>query len=263
MWYFNHALEYQPGQVGVRLSFALSDWVELGRSYPKALQALIEIRDHDLQLLNESMPCAPWIQDISSAIPGFSRVFRQSRFALFQDIYRINSCVLDSDANKALLKALVAKDPRLAQSMGYKTGDDAFDVLVKKAANGTGSIGDGQAAFGAIRQQWEFLRKSEVRVANIHEQGEKKMDEYWAQQGQKPPAMLPQRELPKAADHIFINKACQLVEILVASGHKADAQKVRDQALALLDDARLKSAVTDAEEKLQKRSTLGGTPEAK
>jgi hypothetical protein len=89
------------------------------------------------------------------------------------------------------------------------------------------------------------------------------MDEYWAQQGQKPPAMLPQRELPKAADHIFINKACQLVEILVASGHKADAQKVRDQALALLDDARLKSAVTDAEEKLQKRSTLGGTPEAK
>jgi hypothetical protein len=51
IWYHNHALEYDQGQTGVRLSFALSQWVELGRRYPKAKQALIEIRDCDTQKL--------------------------------------------------------------------------------------------------------------------------------------------------------------------------------------------------------------------
>jgi hypothetical protein len=263
IWYFNHALEYEPAQVGVRLSFALSDWVELGRTYPKARQVLVQIRDHDMQLLNLTMPYSPWLQDISSAIPGFSRASRQNRFALFQDIYCINIYLRDDGANRELTKTLVANDPRLAQRMGYKIGDDAFDALVKRAANGaaSGDVGDGQAAFGAIRKQWEFLRGSEVRLANLHEQGRKKMDEYWAQKGQKPPSMMPQRGLPKAADKIFIDKSCQLIELLVANGHQAYAQKVRDQAVALLDDPRLKSAVTDAEEKL--RSAPGGTPEAK
>jgi RNA polymerase sigma-70 factor (ECF subfamily) len=35
LWYWNHALEYEPGLSAVRLSFLLSDWVELGRPYSK------------------------------------------------------------------------------------------------------------------------------------------------------------------------------------------------------------------------------------
>jgi hypothetical protein len=38
-----------------------------------------------------------------------------------------------------------------------------------------------------------------------------------------------------------------LIEILVAAGHKADAEKIRDQAVAILPDERLKSAMVDAE----------------
>jgi hypothetical protein len=44
------------------------------------------------------------------------------------------------------------------------------------------------------------------------------------------------------------------VEILVGSGHKSDAQKFRDEAVAVFDDSRLESAVTDAEEKIRERS---------
>jgi hypothetical protein len=67
-------------------------------------------------------------------------------------------------------------------------------------------------------------------------------------------------EPPKAADTIFVNKTRQLIEILVANGHQADAEQIRDQALALLDDTWLKSAVSDAKEKIKKTSAPASNP---
>jgi len=48
IWYHKNALKYDPAQYGVRLSFALADWVELGRAYPPALHALRSIRNDTL-----------------------------------------------------------------------------------------------------------------------------------------------------------------------------------------------------------------------
>ena len=45
VWYHEHALEYQPSQAGVRLSFALVSWFKLGEAYPPALVKLREVRD--------------------------------------------------------------------------------------------------------------------------------------------------------------------------------------------------------------------------
>ena len=45
LWFHNNALNYDRSFYGVRLSFALSDWYELGKKYPPALQALKEARD--------------------------------------------------------------------------------------------------------------------------------------------------------------------------------------------------------------------------
>ena len=56
----------------------------------------------------------------------------------------------------------------------------------------------------------------------------------------------------READTRFVGHVSQLIEILVGAGHKADAESIRDQAVALLDDARLKSAVSDAEKKIGK-----------
>jgi hypothetical protein len=102
----------------------------------------------------------------------------------------------------------------------------------------------------------------------MHEQMQKKTDEFWVQKGQKPPSMpmspmVQLEEPPKVADDIFVNKTFQLIEILIANNHRADAQKIRDQALALLDDPRLKSAVSDVEQRIQKRSTPTPASETK
>jgi len=45
LWYHENALRIDPGQGGVRLSFALNSWLELGEKYPPALAKMREVRD--------------------------------------------------------------------------------------------------------------------------------------------------------------------------------------------------------------------------
>lgn len=45
LWFHEHVLEREPSMVGVRLSFALHDWVALARRYPPAMAQLIAVRD--------------------------------------------------------------------------------------------------------------------------------------------------------------------------------------------------------------------------
>ncbi len=51
MWFHQHALAEEPSLSGVRLSFALAAWMDLGAAYPEALLALAEIRDHKVEAL--------------------------------------------------------------------------------------------------------------------------------------------------------------------------------------------------------------------
>jgi hypothetical protein len=52
----------------------------------------------------------------------------------------------------------------------------------------------------------------------------------------------------------FVSQTLELIEILVATGHKDTAEKIRDQAAAAVDDARLKTAVNDAEIHIRKQT---------
>lgn len=45
LWYHDNALKLQPSQSGVRLSFALSHWLELGEEFPLALSKMKQVRD--------------------------------------------------------------------------------------------------------------------------------------------------------------------------------------------------------------------------
>jgi hypothetical protein len=49
-----------------------------------------------------------------------------------------------------------------------------------------------------------------------------------------------------------VGQTRQLIEILVATGHQAEAERIRDEAVVILDDGRLKSAVSDAMSRIRK-----------
>jgi hypothetical protein len=45
LWFHHHALEEQRSLRAVRLSYALYEWLDLGRVYPPARQALEDVRE--------------------------------------------------------------------------------------------------------------------------------------------------------------------------------------------------------------------------
>jgi hypothetical protein len=93
LWFHENALKLRPSLYGVRLSFALSDWVRLGEKYPKAREALVAIRDKD-----------------TATITG-----GHGSFALFHDVAAINDYLDEEPRTVALFKTLDQKDHRLAE----------------------------------------------------------------------------------------------------------------------------------------------------
>jgi len=92
LWYFNHALEH--GEVDpVRLSFGISHWQELGRRYPKAQQALREIRDQKTRAFAEGL----------------------GHFNLFQEVEALNRELQDDAATLDLFQRIEQQDPALAE----------------------------------------------------------------------------------------------------------------------------------------------------
>ena len=131
IWYFNHALEFDPAQTGVRLSFALAQWVELGRRYPRAKQALLEIRDRDTQRL--------------AAGKGFAN--------LFSDVNSINNYLGQEDATLALFKTIYQTDNQLAKGCYFYAENlliqhGEYELLLN-------CLGDPQARFDSYQRGFE------------------------------------------------------------------------------------------------------------
>ena len=84
VWFHHHGLDADRSYYyGVRLSFALSEWVELGRKYPKALAALKDIRD----------------EKTSRLIAG------ETDKAVFHDVQSINDHLGETNATVVLIAA--------------------------------------------------------------------------------------------------------------------------------------------------------------
>ncbi|MDZ4404111.1 hypothetical protein [Prosthecobacter sp.] len=92
-WFHEHALAYQPSYYGVRLSFALSSWRELGTKYPPALEALKRIRDRDTARVHAG--------DASDEV--------------FHDVVSINHALGDDDATMSLFKRIERQQPDVAK----------------------------------------------------------------------------------------------------------------------------------------------------
>jgi hypothetical protein len=224
LWYFDHS-RTDAGQAGVRLSFALADWIELGRHYPEAKQALVEIRDADVRQFSQGT--------------GYSK--------LFQEVAGINQYLNDDEATLALFKTIDQTDSQLAGQCYFF----ADSLLVQRGDYETCRkyLGDPQAAFERIRQSWQQLKQFEEQNALRNEEQTKRLSEM-----AKTNSLFAQVPFlpPPFADQHFVTQTRQLVEILVATGHQVDAQKIQSQAASVLSDSRLQSAVSDAEAKFKK-----------
>ncbi|MFV0444820.1 MAG: hypothetical protein ACK5Q5_14705 [Planctomycetaceae bacterium] len=92
VWFHEHALEIEPAMSGVRLSFALGYWHQLGQKYPPALEMLKSTRDQAGQAVTA---------------PG-------DTLSAFQEFAAINRELKDDARTKALFVKLDAEQPSAA-----------------------------------------------------------------------------------------------------------------------------------------------------
>ncbi len=102
IWFHDNALKYKPSLYGVRITFALLDWIELGKNYPKAHNALIDIRDRKTDLIKN----------------------RQGTRELFHDVKSINKYLNESQKTVDLFKEMTVCDFELAKSCYPLAKDD-------------------------------------------------------------------------------------------------------------------------------------------
>ena len=131
IWCHNHALEYDPAQAGSYNSFALQSWIELGREYPKARQALVEIRDRETRGFNEGV----------------------GDFSVFQEVASINREWKEESKTVALFKTILQRDRGLARQCCWVVEGP----LVQEGEYQTclDAISDADAHFAILRQTWE------------------------------------------------------------------------------------------------------------
>jgi hypothetical protein len=92
IWFHKNALEDEPSLYGVRLSFALGYWADLGEEYPPAREALLAMRD----------------QSASKLVRGVDDR------DLFHDVVRINENLKQIEATTELFLKILERSPEFA-----------------------------------------------------------------------------------------------------------------------------------------------------
>lgn len=93
VWFHQNALKHDPALAGVRLSFALSDWLRLASQYPPAGEALRGIRDENERRLEAGA----------------------SDYLLFIDVSAINKALEAEERTLALFRKLDQERPAFAK----------------------------------------------------------------------------------------------------------------------------------------------------
>lgn len=161
MWYHHNALKHRPSFYGVRLSFALSAWAELGAAYPPALAKLQSIRDeaakqvragngsreafHDFASINKTLEDDSKTKDLfvwlDSNKPSVAKeVFEMAQPALIKaKEYRLCGGYLEADKAFQRILQLYRENKRMAkerefgkrlQELGEKSFSNSAATLV-------------------------------------------------------------------------------------------------------------------------------------
>ena len=220
IWFHNHALEHRPSMAGVRLSFALYDWKELGDLYPPALEALVDMRDSKEKLITEGKDNRTLFDNVK-----FLFSLGDLKPDVFHDVAAINRILGEEKKTVELFEKQVESEPSNAKrywvlSKTAIINCKRFDLLKKYKYNPT-------REFEKVKS--EFSRKnSALYQARLNDDFSKEYDR-----------------------NEFVKDSLELIEIAIALEEQGAAEEIQKQALEIIDDERLKEAIT-TEQKVNK-----------
>ena len=137
VWFHENALEHRRGLYGVRLSFALSSWQELGENYEPALTKLREIRAESAKSVTAKQPV-------------------KVAYHLFHDVTAIDRSFKEPDKTTKLFMKLDKDHKQLAKDV-YKLAQPA--LLESKKYELCGKYIDAKKDLKAVLKQYDELIK--------------------------------------------------------------------------------------------------------
>jgi hypothetical protein len=127
VWFFQNALKYNEGLYGVRLSFALSDWVKLGKVYPPALEKLKAFRDEAESNIRKQTNIRDNFHDFESINKELSEESKTVALFVWLDSNQSNSAKQVFDLAEPAL--VISKEYRLCGK--YIDADASFNQVLK------------------------------------------------------------------------------------------------------------------------------------
>jgi Protein kinase domain len=162
VWYHENALKYQPSQSGVRLSFALTNWLDLAKDYPPALAKLKAIRDqavagvkdgtgawqsfHDMVSINTYLGDDALTRDVFAFLHTYNpemakRAFGVAEPALIRaKAYKLCGSYLEPEASLQQSVALYRHNQELAKKDKKYGGPNLLDFSEKSFTNNTTTL---------------------------------------------------------------------------------------------------------------------------
>ena len=114
IWFHDHALDVDRAFAGVRLSYAILEWVDLGEVYPPARKALESVRDAKTESLTQGTYDVSLFHDVASINRAFGQVERTRD--LFKTIAAADRSVAEKCFHIALESLVDTKEFALARS---------------------------------------------------------------------------------------------------------------------------------------------------
>ena len=200
LWFHEHALEHEPSFCGVRLSFALGAWMELGRKYPPALAALWAVRDRDSSKLYAGDPSDQ----------------------LFHDVVALNRTLDYESATFAMFGHFEETDPTLATRRFRFLIDQAFEIAPALFMK---YVDDLEAYFEAICE-------THVRMNQTFQQSMSRYREA------NPDFLAARKTAFERFDQAFLDTGTKLVDMAMSKGQCGVASRISDRAAAVQHEVR-------------------------
>jgi hypothetical protein len=196
IWFHDHALEYNQAMSGVRLSFALADWNALGKVYPPATAAMVQIRDKKTKQVIDS---------------GSS--------SLFSDVEAINRTLGENDKTIQLFETVTKAHPDEAKIDWMYAKDVLFkakryDIIQQYVGNPVREFATVEGMYQTTSAAYSMMKMpSTVAMAKSYN------------------------------ENSFVEKSIQLMEFAIWMGDIKSAQEIKEKAMAVVEDYRLKNFV--------------------
>ncbi|MCK5305811.1 MAG: hypothetical protein KAJ66_01615 [Candidatus Omnitrophica bacterium] len=201
IWFHDHALEHEPAMYGVRLSFALGYWKDLGDVYPPAKKALIETRDRKAHQIEMG----------------------EGNSSLFHDVSSLNETLEEGSKTIELFEYLDKENPKLAKQCWNIAKDEVIDA--KRFDLARKYMGNLVREFTRVKAAYDH----DTTLYNDPKIGRMDFKAY-------------------SEDH-FVEESLRLIEVAVALGDTTAANEIQKKALAVVEDYRLRDAITTEKKK--------------